>query len=71
MFPKEAHYYFCTPKIDRGLSAPLLQEKAASYGLRGDAFPSVESALAQAREQAHTDDFIYIGGSTFVVAEVV
>ncbi len=71
MFPKEAHYYFCTPKIDRGLSATLLQEKAASYGLRGDAFPSVESALAQAQEQAHTDDFIYIGGSTFVVAEVV
>ena len=71
MFPKEAHYYFCTPKIDRGLSATILQEKAAQYGLRGDAFPSVGSALERAKQEAGEDDFIYIGGSTFVVAEVV
>ena len=71
MFPKEAYYYFCSPKIDRGLSADLLQEKAATYGLQGAHFPSVEKALEKAREQAHTDDLIYIGGSTFVVAEVV
>ena len=71
MFPKEAHYYFCTPKIDRGLSATTLQEKAAQYGLRSEVFPSVGSALERAKEEAGEDDFIYIGGSTFVVAEVV
>ena len=71
MFPKEAHYYFCTPKIDRGLSATTLQEKAAQYGLHGETFPSVGSALERAKQEAGEDDFIYIGGSTFVVAEVI
>ena len=71
MFPKEAVYYFCSPKIDRGLPVKLLEEKASNFGLKGISFSSVKEALAKAQEEAQESDFIYIGGSTFVVAEVV
>ena len=71
MFPKEAVYYFCSPKIDRGLSVKLLEEKASNFGLKGISFSSVKEALAKAQEEAQESDFIYVGGSTFVVAEVV
>ena len=71
MFPKEAVYYFCSPKIDRGLPVKLLEEKASNFGLKGISFSSVKEALAKAQEEAQESDFIYVGGSTFVVAEVV
>lgn len=70
MLPVDAHYYFCKAKIPRGMDAYQLQTLAASKSLRGKAYSSVKRALAAARKKAHSNDFIFIGGSTFVVAEV-
>ena len=71
MFPKTAQYYFCKPNIPRGLDAVILQEKAAIYSLDGETYTSVDQALKKAKTIAKTDDLIFVGGSTFVVAEVV
>ena len=71
LFPKKAQYYFCKPNIDRGLDVKILQEKAANYNLNGTIYPNVKEAYKAAKDNASTSDFIYIGGSTFVVAEVL
>ena len=71
MFPQNAKYYFCKPNINRGLDSEILLEKASVFGLKGDAFKSVCHALKEAKNAAKTSDFIFIGGSNFVVAEVV
>lgn len=71
LFPKEAIYYFCKPAIERGLDASLLQTTAATYGLIGKTYASVKSAKKAALRKSSPTDFIYIGGSTFVVAEVI
>lgn len=71
LFPKEATYYFCKPNIPRGLDAIKLKEKAIEHGLEGATYGSVDEAYKMALTRATTSDFIYIGGSTFVVGEVV
>lgn len=71
LLPKDAAYYFCQAPQQRALDVHVLQQKAAGNGLKGEAFPTVRQALTQARAQAAPDDLIYVGGSTFVVAEVV
>ena len=71
MFPKTAQYYFCKPNIPRGLDAVILQEKAVKCGFYGEIYTSVDQALKKAKAIAKTDDLIFVGGSTFVVAEVV
>lgn len=71
MFPKEATYYFCKPNIPRGLSAVVLQEKATNFDLYGKKYMTVKKALAAALDNANQEDTIYIGGSTFVVAEII
>lgn len=71
LFPKKAHYYFCKPEIPRGLDAVILKEKASEYGLNGKVFNSVSNAYQAALKNATPNDFIYIGGSTFVVAEIL
>ena len=71
LFPKNAIYYFCKPDIPRGLDTSLLVEKAQDYGLIGKSFGSVSIAYSAALESATKSDFIYIGGSTFVVAEIL
>jgi dihydrofolate synthase/folylpolyglutamate synthase len=71
LFPKNAIYYFCSPGIKRGLNAAILQETASQFGLAGKVFLSVSEAYAEALKTAAPDDFIYIGGSTFVVAEIL
>ena len=71
LFPKNAHYYFCKPDLPRGLAAETLAAKAAHYGLIGQVYNSVSTAYAAARANAAITDFIYIGGSTFVVAEIL
>jgi dihydrofolate synthase / folylpolyglutamate synthase len=71
LFPKNAIYYFCKPNIPRGLDAQLLQEKSRSYGLMGNAYSSVTEAYQEAKRNAKETDFVYIGGSTFVVAEIL
>ncbi len=64
-------YYFCKPDVPRGLSAEELQKEAGKLGLQGKKFESVKEALSQAKMQASDDDLVFIGGSTFVVAEVL
>ena len=70
LFPKTASYYFCKPDIPRGLDAVLLKRSAAKYELIGEVYESVEIAYKKALLKAKKDDLIYIGGSTFVVAEL-
>ena len=71
LFPKNATYYFCKPNIPRGLDAIILKEKASDFKLFGEIFPSVSNAYQTAKLNATANDFIYIGGSTFVVAEIL
>lgn len=71
LLPKNALYYFCKPDIPRGLEAAILKEKAAKNGLIGEIYGSVNEALHSAKEDASSEDLIFVGGSTFVVAEVV
>jgi len=72
LFPANAKYYFCKPDIPRGLDAHELQQQAAAYGLHGDVYPSVQWAYYQgAQKNAQKGDVIFIGGSTYVVAEVI
>ena len=71
LFPKDAVYYFCKPNIPRGLSEEVLQEKATHFGLQGKKYSSVENAYKKALHNANQEDIIYVGGSTFVVAEII
>lgn len=71
LLPTEATYYFCKANIPRGMEAEILQEQAKALGLNGKAYPSVKRALAAAKRSAKFEDLIYVGGSTFVVAEVI
>lgn len=71
LFPKNAIYYFCKPNIPRGLCQNILKEKAFEFRLVGEVYNSVSESYSKALQNAKTSDFIYIGGSTFVVAEIV
>ena len=71
LFPKDAIYYFCRPNIPRGLSEGDLQEKAIEFDLIGERYLSVEKAFKSALLNANQQDIIYVGGSTFVVAEII
>lgn len=71
LLPKKATYYFCKPNIPRGLDAEELQQTFSSYKLKGRAYKSVNEAYNSALNNAKKDDFIYVGGSTFVVAEII
>ena len=71
LFPKKAIYYFCKPNIPRGLDVVILKQKAASFELKGEVYNSVSEAYQKAMKNAGATDFIYIGGSTFVVAEIL
>ena len=69
--PKNAKYYFCKANIVRAMNAEDLKQKAAKHQLEGRIFPSVREALKCAKDNANSKDLIFVGGSTFVVAEVV
>jgi dihydrofolate synthase/folylpolyglutamate synthase len=71
MMPKDATYYFCKADIPRGLDANELRIKAEVFGLNGETFNSVKSALKTAQQRAGAKDLVFVGGSTFIVAEVV
>ncbi|MGV3697242.1 bifunctional folylpolyglutamate synthase/dihydrofolate synthase [Flavobacterium sp.] len=71
LFPKKAKYYFCKPDIPRGLDAKILKDEASKFGLTGESYLSVSNAYQSAKENAERKDLIYIGGSTFVVAEIL
>ena len=71
LFPKKATYYFCKPNIQRGLDAKILANKFIAKGFSGASFKSVHEAYNTARKNASKVDLIYVGGSTFVVAEIL
>ena len=70
-FPKNAKYYFCKPNISRGLETEILSKFFTSKGYKGQINSSVNEAFNSAKQQASSDDLIFVGGSTFVVAEVL
>lgn len=70
LLPKDAQYVFCQADLPRAMPAELLAEKAAEYGLKGEVISEVNQALQFARKNAGADDLIFVGGSTFVVAEI-
>ncbi|MBC7845105.1 MAG: bifunctional folylpolyglutamate synthase/dihydrofolate synthase [Flavobacterium sp.] len=70
LFPTNAIYYFCKPNIPRGLEATILQEKAQKFNLKGETYSSVTDAYSISKNVATKKDFIFVGGSTFVVAEL-
>jgi len=71
LMPKDATYYFCKPDLERGLDAKELQKQASTFGLKGKSYESVSGAKENAIKSAKPDDLIFIGGSTFVVAEAI
>lgn len=71
LFPQKALYYFSKPNIPRGLDAEILKEKAAAFNLKGETYLSVSNAYQNAKKNAKSNDFIYVGGSTFVVSEIL
>lgn len=71
MLPKDVSYYFTQASIPRAMPADELSIKAHAFGLKGEVYPRVEEALDAAKQQAGDKDLIFVGGSTFVVAEVV
>ncbi|NLR90287.1 bifunctional folylpolyglutamate synthase/dihydrofolate synthase [Flammeovirga agarivorans] len=68
--PSNAYYYYCKPNVPRGLEAKILEEEAKKLGLEGIRVDDVNQAIVKAKDQANANDLIFIGGSTFVVAEV-
>ncbi|MCE6992171.1 folylpolyglutamate synthase/dihydrofolate synthase family protein [Dyadobacter sp. CY323] len=70
LFPVDADYYFCQPSNTRALNVSELSLTAAKQGLFGKVFGDVNEALNQALSEASSDDIIYVGGSTFVVADL-
>ena len=71
LLPHHCEYYFCKADIPRGLDAKILAEKAFELGLRGKVYDSVRDAYQSAVNAAHFDDVVFVGGSNFIVAEVV
>lgn len=71
LLPKNATYYFCRPDIPRGMDAEELQKIAFKAGLVGNSYSSVRQAYYSAQNNAAANDMIFIGGSTFVVSEVI
>ena len=69
LMPKNATYYFTQASITRALPAEEFAELARQHGLNGNVYSTVEAAVHSALEEAQTDDFIFIGGSTFIVAD--
>ncbi|MCF8308474.1 MAG: bifunctional folylpolyglutamate synthase/dihydrofolate synthase [Bacteroidales bacterium] len=71
LLPESATYYFCKADIPRGLPVEELMEKAAKEGLKGEAYPSVKAAFEAAKANARENDVVFVGGSTFTVAEIL
>lgn len=71
LLPKNARYYFAAPKMPRAIPSEELLVMAYGWGLHGDAYPSVVTALQSAQKSYLPGDLIFVGGSTFVVAEVL
>lgn len=71
MLPKEACYYFTQASVKRALPAEKVKEAAAGFGLKGNIYPNVGAAVEAARKDAAAEDFIFVGGSSFIVADLL
>lgn len=71
LLPQNAFYYFCNAQLPRALPAHELAGQANKSGLNGKVYNTVKDAYIAAQQQAKTNDVIFIGGSTFVVAELL
>ena len=72
MLPKDAIYYLCKANIPRGLDVKVLAEKFSAYSMQYSVYPSVKDALKQAQKDAlKTKGMVFVGGSTYTVAEIV
>ena len=71
LLPVNATYYFCKPDIPRGLEADKLKSILEPFGILGDVYSSVNEAYKNALLNAKGNDFVFVGGSTFVVAEII
>lgn len=71
MMPREPHYYFVKPSVPRGLDSALLRDTAAACGLKGEVFQSVADGYKAALSRAEEGDTVFVGGSTFVVADLI
>jgi dihydrofolate synthase/folylpolyglutamate synthase len=71
LFPVDGKYYFTKASVPRALDEKILKAAALEYGLHGETFPSVKKALDAAISNASSRDLVFVGGSTFVVADVI
>lgn len=71
LLPKDAKYYFTKASIPRALDEKILWQKAAKEGLKGNFYPDAVTALNTAKKEATPNDLIFIGGSTFIVADIL
>ncbi len=71
LFPSEADYYFTQASVPRALDKRVLMEEAQRWNLKGNAYPDVESAVRSALDAASENDVVFIGGSTFIVADAL
>ena len=71
LMPRHATYYFAQASVARALDSHALQKLARQHGLTGTPYPTVEAATRAALSDAHEEDFIYVGGSSFVVADLL
>ncbi len=71
LMPKEAHYYFCQASTHRAIPVEKVVALASEHGLVGESFSSVAEAYAKAKADAKAEDFIFIGGSSYVVADLL
>ncbi|MEA4917427.1 folylpolyglutamate synthase/dihydrofolate synthase family protein [Proteiniphilum sp.] len=71
LMPQKGTYYFTRASVERALDQKLLAEKAGTYGLKGDRFSTVAEAVKAAKENADKNDLVFIGGSSFIVADAL
>ncbi len=71
LLPQNAIYYFTKPSVDRGMNEKTLAEQASAFGLEGETYPTVPQAVTAAQKNADENDFIFIGGSNFIVADAL
>ena len=71
ILPKDATYYFTKASVKRALPENELQELAQKAGLKGNAYPTVVEAVQAAKKDCPPKDFIFVGGSSFIVADLL
>ena len=71
LLPQNARYYFTKASVKRALSEEEMQRQAADFGLKGSCFPDVVSAVHAAQEESLPEDCIFVGGSNFIVADLL